>query len=461
MSSGHGGAEGKVSEREPGVGGELANEQERILACVHCGFCLDVCPTYTRLNDEADSPRGRIYLIRALAEDRITPDSPALRTHLGRCLGCRACEPICPSDVQYGHLLERARATINGSARMGTLDRLLLAVFGHPAMNHISGIGGRILRGSGLAALMARLLPDRLGRTRMALRMLAASRPRPLPVAGASASGQVSVPEGVAARTAARARTGAGDADQRKPVVAMLGGCVQRTLYDRVNRATNRVLRVNGCEIVEAPGQGCCGALHAHAGDLEGARRLARKNVAAFEASGAETVVVNAAGCSAFMKSYGGLLEDDPASDGAKRVAGRVRDASEFLVSRGLRRGAAVPLRVAYDAPCHLIHAQRIKDAPIAMLEAIPGLDVEWIDGADECCGGAGTWGLANPGLGGRILRDKVHAVQAARADVVATPNPGCMMQIGAGLVGAGDRTPVVHPIELLAESYRRGGTTP
>jgi len=241
--------------------------------------------------------------------------------------------------------------------------------------------------------------------------------------------------------------------------VAVLTGCVQEGLYRRVNEATLRVLAANGYEVVRAPGQDCCGALHAHGGSLEGARALARANVDAFEAVDADHVVVNAAGCGASMKEYGELLADDPDYAGrAAALAGRVRDVSEVLVEAGPRPGAAVPCTVAFDHPCHLLHAQRIQDAPLRVLAAVPEAEVRVVENAAECCGGAGIYGLTHPELGGRIGGDKVDAVVAVGADVVATPNPGCMMQIGAGLLLRGAPEGVVHPVELLDESYRRAG---
>jgi glycolate oxidase iron-sulfur subunit len=443
---------------------ELVGEEKRILACVHCGFCLDACPTYTRLNDEADSPRGRIYLIRAVAEGRLDAGSPAFRTHIDRCLGCRACEPVCPSGVQYGHLLERARAAIGERHGIRPVDRLLLRVFGSPVLNRAAGQAGRLLRAGGAAAALARVIPARFGRLRFALRMLDATRPAAL--GGMTGSGRPHAPAG----TGQGEDPEASDATQQtvvrqsdteceklgRPRVAVLEGCVQRSLFERVNRATDRVLRVNGCETVFVPGQGCCGALHAHSGDLRGARRLARANIEAFEEAQAGIVVVNAAGCGAFMKAYGELFEGDVIRERAEALASKIRDASEVLLAVGPKRGGELPLRVAWDSPCHLVHGQRLGRTPAEILAAIPGLSVEWIEGAEECCGGAGTWGMAHPELGGRILEDKVRSVRAVGADVVATPNPGCIMQIGAGLSAAGDATPVLHPIELLDESYRR-----
>jgi glycolate oxidase iron-sulfur subunit len=241
--------------------------------------------------------------------------------------------------------------------------------------------------------------------------------------------------------------------------VALLLGCVQEALLGRVNRATGRVLAANGYQIVQVKGQRCCGAIHSHTGELDSARELARANIRAFESAGVNVVAVNAAGCGAAMKDYPHLLEDDTVfHERALKLAGKVKDVSEILAQPGLRVGAPVPLRVTYDAPCHLLHAQRISQEPMDLLASVPGLELVPLQDADECCGGAGIYGITHPELGSRIGRDKVEAVGATGAAVVATGNPGCMMQIGAGLRMIGSAVDVVHPVELLDESYRRGG---
>lgn len=422
---------------------ELEEQRERLLPCVHCGFCLPACPTYNRLGDEADSPRGRLHLMKAVVEGRLDPGSDAFRTHIDRCLGCRACEPVCPSGVEYGTLLELARHTAAERTPQHGLSRALLGVMASPPLRTLFFFGGRLLRASGLAALGARVLPRSglLGRGRFGLAMLASSAPwRALGRANASAAGAGAAPE-------AAGRVG------------LLTGCVQEGLYARVNRATARTLQANGYEVVEVPGQECCGALHAHGGDLDRARELARRNVDAFLAAGVDWIAVNAAGCGATMKEYGTLLAGDPEyRERARDVAARVRDATELLASAGPRKGAAVECSVAYDHPCHLLHAQRVERAPLDVLDAIPGVQVRIVAKADECCGGAGIYGITHPELGGSIGRDKVAAVRATGADAVATPNPGCMMQIGAGLRLEGAREGVVHPVELLDESYHRAG---
>jgi len=236
-------------------------------------------------------------------------------------------------------------------------------------------------------------------------------------------------------------------------------GCVQEGLYSRVNEATVRTLEANGFEVVAVRRQDCCGALHAHGGDLDRARALARNNIDAFLAAGVERVVVNAAGCGAAMKDYGTLLENDAEyGERARQLGGKVKDVTELLAQAGPRIGGRLDIAVAYDHPCHLLHAQGIEQAPLDVLAAIPGLDVRVVTNAAECCGGAGIYGLTHPDLGGRIGGDKVTAVRASGAAAVATPNPGCMMQIGAGLRLEGAAEGAVHPVELLDESYRRAG---
>jgi glycolate oxidase iron-sulfur subunit len=381
--------------------------------------------------------------MRAVVEGRLDPASDAFRVHIDRCLGCRACEPVCPSGVEYGTLLELARHTAAETAPPGLLTRALLVVMASPILRGLFFALGRVARATGLAALGARYLPGipALRSARFGLAMLAATEPARFVV-----------------RVDAEERTGPVVRDVRASV-ALLEGCVQKGLYERVNRATIRTLRANGFETVAAEGQDCCGALHAHGGDLDRARALARRNIDAFEASGAELVVVNAAGCGAAMKDYGTLLASDGAYGARARIfASRVRDVTELLAEAGPRTGAPIARSVAYDHPCHLLHAQRISRQPLQVLGAIPELDVRVVANSEECCGGAGIYGITHTDLGGWIGGDKVAAVHAVRADAVTTPNPGCMMQIGAGLLLEGARGEVVHPVELLDESYRLAG---
>ncbi|MEC9355163.1 MAG: heterodisulfide reductase-related iron-sulfur binding cluster [Gemmatimonadota bacterium] len=428
------------------LGQALDAQKERLLPCVHCGFCLPACPTYNRLGNEADSPRGRLHLMQAVVEGRLEPSSEAFRTHIDRCLGCRACEPVCPSGVEYGTLLELARETATKAVPQSLPTRFLLKVLGTRALRSPFFFIGRLLRGTGLATLGATVLPSYrpFRALRLVLAMLA-STTRWQPMVSEKA-------------TSGNTNSGGRDVG-RESRVAVLLGCVQEGLFTRINSATVRVLEANGYEVVLVEGQDCCGALHAHGGDLECARMLARSNIRAFEASGADLIAVNAAGCGAAMKDYGILLEGDPDFvQRAKGVAASVRDVTEILASSGPRIGASVPCKIAYDHPCHLLHAQGVEQAPITVLEAVPDAEVHVVEGAEECCGGAGIYGITHPKLGGLIGEDKVSAVRACSADAVATPNPGCMMQIGAGLRLEASTEGVLHPIELLDESYRRAG---
>ena len=451
---------------------DAVREQERgLLNCVHCGFCLPACPTYRRLGDEADSPRGRLYLMQAVVEGRLDAGSDAFQKHIGRCLGCRACEPVCPSGVEYGHLLELARQVGGGSRPPPLLTRLLLRVFGTGWIARPAMLLGRLLRASGLPALATRIMAGRAGgepsaqnpgRLRLATAMLAASAParemfhkRPPALSGRGGGRTAGQSRGVAGEASDAPGTVRGSA----PTVALLTGCVQAGLFSRVNAASVRVLEANGYRVVPVRNQGCCGALHAHGGDLEGARALARRNVRAFAAAAVDFVAMNASGCGAAMAQYGSLLAGDPAmAERANAVAGRVRDISQLLDERGPVAGAAIPVRVTYDAPCHLLHAQGVADPPIRVLRSVPGVEIAPLNGAAECCGGAGIYSLANPRLGGWIGSDKVKSVLATGAQALVTGNPGCMMQIGAGLALAGSGVSVLHLVEVVDESYRLGG---
>jgi len=451
-------------------------QEDKLTPCVHCGFCLPACPTYNRLGDENDSPRGRLYLMQAVVEGRLSPASEAFQTHIDRCLGCRACEPVCPSSVQYGVLLEAARESVFRARKTPTLVAMLLAVFSSRARTRWSMSLARMARGRGMAGLAARLMPaTRLFHPiRFGLAMLAASRERPLPVGPLPGSGALGASASVTSASAEESAVGSADQSSdgasswregSRGRVAILRGCVQAGLFARVNDATERVLRANGYEVVEVSGQGCCGALHTHAGDASGARVLARANVRALGSAQVDFVAVNAAGCGAALKEYGHLLEaDEEYRETAAGLAASTRDISELLTGDtlaagdSLRVGAPLPARVTYDAACHLCHAQGVREEPRMLLEAIPELVVLPLKDEEECCGGAGIYGVTHAELGGEIGADKVSAVLATEAEIVATGNPGCMMQIGAGLLLEGSDVVACHPVELLDESYRRAG---
>ncbi len=431
----------------------LAEHEERLMSCVHCGFCLPACPTYVRLGDEADSPRGRLYLMRAVVEGRLDPAADAFQTHIDRCLGCRACEPVCPAGVEYGSLLEHAREAAAEARPAGGAARAVLWLFRRRKLLFALMALGRLLRATGIPALGARFLPAGFPRVRLGLGMLASTRRgrAARKAASPASSPEAEGPDPARSRPRPHPLTG--------KRVAVLNGCVQAGLLGHVNDATRRVLRANGLNVVDASGQRCCGALHAHGGDLEGARRLARINIDAMLGAGAEIIAVNAAGCGAQLKDYGELLAgDERYARRAERVAEKSRDISEILAEAGPRRGAPLPMSVTWDAPCHLLHAQQVSEPPLQVLRAIPELELIPLPRADECCGGAGIYGITHPRLGGRIGEDKVEAVLGTGARVVATSNPGCMMQIGGGLRMKGARVEACHPVALLDESYGAAG---
>ena len=436
----------------------------KLLACVHCGLCLEACPTYVHTGDENDGPRGRIYLMRAVEERRLDAASPAFSRHIDRCLGCRACESACPAGVEYGQLLEAARSDI---ARAGTpkgwtgraLRFVLRRVWLRPRRLRAAFALARLFRDSGAAGLLintrlARALSPRL---EFALALLdASSAPK-----DSGRGGDEKL------KTRVKRRAGGGDAggdggDEKR--VLLFKGCATEELFARVNEATARVLAANNYRPEAPRGQVCCGALHAHAGDLEGARLLARHNLEAFADAREAPVVSNAGGCGAMLLSYAHLLAGDPAcAERAARFSRRVCDVSQQLAAGRGPRGLAAPddensPRVTYDASCHLLHGQRAAAEPLSVLEAAVGTRFTPLEGADVCCGGAGVYNLLQPELSARVLGEKLARVRETGARVLATGNPGCHMQIGAGARLAGMRLRVCHPVELLDEAYRRAG---
>ena len=403
--------------------------------CVHCGFCLQACPTYLALDDENDSPRGRIVLMKAIADGQIPVTDPDAQRHLDQCLGCRGCETACPSGVPYGQLLETTREQITKRRPLPFVAQVILGVFARPALLSLAMWSARLLRATGIPRLLAQL-PGAPG---FAMAMIAST--------SRSRVGHDVV--------AARPENGTGHG-----AVAVLHGCVMEGLFANANRATERTLVNNGYRLVAADGQRCCGALHAHAGDGATARDLARANIATFEASGAEFVAVNSAGCGAMMKAYDHLLHDDPAwCDRATAISAKVRDISELLAAVGPKQGgmlAGAPT-VAYDAPCHLQHGQRVTAPPMAVLQAIGGLRLVTLVDSDQCCGSAGIYNLIEPDVSNRVLEPKLARIADSGASIVATGNPGCLMQIGAGLIRSGSDARAMHPVELLDASYRGG----
>lgn len=394
--------------------------------CVHCGFCLQACPTFLVTGDEADGPRGRIELIRSLERNVIAPDDPDLQQHLDRCLGCRGCEPVCPSGVGYGRGLEAARERMAEARSVPIIARLALWLLTTPGISQVVYAVTRAFRATGLPRRLAGT-----GRIGFAMAMLDATRGDPV-VRGVDGP-----------RLPAHAQR-----------ALLFTGCVMDGLFSHVHAATVRTLGVNGLATGTPAGQVCCGALHAHAGLTDAARDLARRNIEAF-GTGTEPIVVNSAGCGALLKDYGHLLPDDPA---AARFAARVRDVSELLAEAGPVPGGRIEQRVAYDPPCHLLHAQRVADAPLRVLKSIPGLQLMPVPDAEKCCGSAGLYSVVEPGLSRSVLAAKVARLSEAGIELVLTGNPGCVMQIGAGLAGTERPLPVRHPVELLDRAYALAG---
>jgi glycolate oxidase iron-sulfur subunit len=433
----------------------LAAEESKLLACIHCGLCLEACPTYVHTGDENDSPRGRLYLMRAVEEGRLDVASESFGRHINRCLGCRACESACPAGVEYGQLLEAARADLrdSGERRSHTsrlLNFVLRRVWLHPARLRLAFAAARLLRDARLPRLLVATRLPRLvsPRFEFALALLDSSLPARLCERDAPT------------RSIARQETGGDELHDEIRAAQLFTGCVTEGLFARVNHATARVLRANGCETDAPAAQVCCGALHAHAGDTEGARTLARRNIEAFASDAQIPIVTNAGGCGALLKSYEHLLAHDPEfAERARQFSARVCDVSQLLAATQMRAGAACDVgATTYDASCHLLHGQRATDEPLRVLASIPDLRFVPLEGADVCCGGAGVYNLLEAELSARVLAEKLKRVAETGAQLLATGNPGCHMQIAAGARLAGLQLRVCHPVELLDESYRRAG---
>jgi glycolate oxidase iron-sulfur subunit len=415
---------------QPDPGAPLGDLYAGTLDCVHCGLCLPVCPTYRETGRETASPRGRIYLMRGVAEGRIPLDA-GVAEEAYLCLGCRACETACPSGVRFGRLVEGTRAAVErAELRRGLAKRVeafaLRAIVPRP----------RRLRAAIDALWIAQKLRlDRAARAFLpaSLRELVDAAPRVPP-----RRSRAPQPEIVPARGERRGR------------VALFVGCVMPELFGAVHAATVRVLAHNGFDVVVPRGQGCCGALHAHAGDPDSACALAARNVAAFAAAGADAIVVNSAGCGAAMREAGHWLPGR-----GERFAASVRDVCELLDAAGLRapRGR-VEGSVCYDDPCHLVHGQGVRDAPRRLLASIEGLALVAHDDPTACCGAAGIYNLTHAAMSQAVLSRKIAALAAADPDWIATGNPGCLMQLQTGAAAAGLRARVVHPIELLDRAY-------
>jgi glycolate oxidase iron-sulfur subunit len=412
--------------------------REIIDQCVHCGFCLPVCPTYALWNEEMDSPRGRIYLMKLAANGQATINSRWVG-HFDTCLGCMACMTACPSGVDYGKLIEATRAQIERKYDRGWLERvyrrLIFGLFTRPDRLRMMRIPLVLYQKSGLRKLVrgsgvSQLLPKRL----QAMEAL--------------------LPELPAGEEVAEVTPAVGEKRRR---VGMLLGCVQREFLPQVNAATARVLAAEGCEVVSPAAQPCCGALLVHAGEEQGALALARHLINVFERAEVDTIVTNAAGCGSNMKEYGHLLRDDPNyADRAKKFSAKCKDVSEVLAElpMGAQRNA-LRLKVAFHDSCHLQHAQGVRAQPRDLLAAIPELELLEIPEAAICCGSAGIYNLVQPDAANALGDRKAELIASLDADVVVTGNPGCILQLRASLERAGKKIPVLHTIQLLDASIR------
>jgi len=405
--------------------------------CVHCGFCLTTCPTYVLWGQEADSPRGRIHLMKMRRDGRETNTATFVQ-HIDACLGCMACVTACPSGVQYDSLLEVARPQAERDASRGLADRafrgLIFALFPHPARLRVMSWPLGLYQKLGVQRLVhasgiLKLLPPRLQ---------AMERLLP-PISFASHA----MPGRIPAKGPTRRRVG------------LLLGCVQRVFFGNVNQATARVLAAEGCEVIIPEAQQCCGALAEHAGKEQDAIASAKRLIDAFEAADVETIVINAAGCGSAMKRYGHLLRNDAEYAGrARAFAAKCRDISEVLTELEPRAPRKeVKMRVAYHDACHLQHAQGVRAQPRRLLQGIPGIDVREIAESEICCGSAGIYNLLEPEAATELRDRKVQNIMRTEADVIVSGNPGCLLQIATGLEAAGRPLRIMHLVEVLDQS--------
>ncbi len=428
--------------REPSFDAHHPPSPAIIDQCVHCGFCLPVCPTYVLWNEEMDSPRGRIYLMK-LASEGTVAINPSWVSHFDSCLGCMACTTACPSGVDYGKLIEATRAQIERQHKRSLGEKLyrrfIFSTFTRPDRLRLLRWPLRAYQKSGAQTVLRalgvfKLLPKNLQAMEALLPQLSTNE---------------MTPEVTPAVQPRRRRVG------------LLLGCVQREFFQEVNAATTRVLAAEGCEVVAPPGQSCCGALLVHSGEEQAALALARKTIEAFEQANVETIITNAAGCGSCVKEYGHLLRDDSQYSGLAAVfAAKCKDVSEILAELEPRAPRnPLRLRVAFHDSCHLQHAQGVRSQPRALLSRIPGLELLEIPESSICCGSAGIYNLVQPDAANALGDRKAQLIAALQADVVVTGNPGCVMQLQSSLNRIGQTTPVLHTIQLLDASLR--GVTP
>ena len=417
-----------------------AIDYERFLDCVHCGLCTASCPTYVELGNENDSPRGRIYLMRGVTDGRIEL-TPGVRRHLELCLDCRACETACPSGVQYGKLIEPFRVAMETNTSDGRSKShdwfhrwILFGLFTHPRRMRAALLPARLLQRLGVdrwidATGLWRLLPRRIGRLLTLLPRLGPRTPE--------------LPSFLPAVGRRRAR------------VALFKGCVGDVMFGSTNWATARVLQANGCDVLIPESLACCGAIHYHAGHSGPARELADQNLGAIKPADVDAIVVNVAGCGSMLKDYGHHWHDERQSDRAA-FAAKVRDVSEFLDELGLVTPTGhIPHKVTYHEACHLVHAQRVREAPRRLLRRIPELVLEELQESDLCCGAAGTYNLTEPEMADRLAQRKLKNILETGVRVVVTGNAGCLLQIARESRLQGHVLRILHPMDLLDLSYR------
>jgi glycolate oxidase iron-sulfur subunit len=410
-------------------------DPDKFFDCVHCGLCLSFCPTYVELGTEMDSPRGRIATMRSLHEGRFGLDAEVVR-HLDSCLGCRACETACPSGVHYGELIEGVRPFIE--------------------QHYVRPLPERLKRWA-----INRIFPNPLGmrlfsvmlKTGTALGLGRLARSQKLPQQIRYWFGLLPEKGTVSSATLLERYPAIGE---KRYTVALLSGCVMPALFGSTNQATVKVLRHNGCDVLVPKDQGCCGALLLHNGEKTAALDLARHNIEVFSRLELDALIINAAGCGAMMKEYGELFKGDPVyHDKAERLVAKMKDVAEFLGSISLKTPTReIRAKVTYHDACHLAHGQGVREQPRALLLSIPGLQLTDLHESDWCCGSAGTYNLTEPEMARRLMNRKVDNIQAAEAALVVTGNPGCLMQIRAGLQQRGLPIKAVHTVDLLAEAY-------
>lgn len=414
--------------------------QKDLDRCVHCGLCLNSCPTYRELGLEMDSPRGRIYQMVQIATGE-TAINDSYREHIGLCLACRGCETACPSGVEYGKLVEAARAEIEAATLRPWRERVLRSL----VFDHLLPKRGNLKLAGAMLRLYQKSGAQTLVRASGVLRWFGK--------AGQAESLSPVVDSPMFFRDIGKVFPAAGE---RRFRVALLAGCIQNVAFAGLHRATIRVLQRNGCEVHVPEAQTCCGALHVHAGLREKGRELARRNIDALLDGGYDAILTNTAGCGSTLKEYGHLLEHDPAyAAKADRFSALMKDATEFLAAAGWNRELGpVNATVTYQDSCHLAHGQKIRSAPRELLRSIPNLVLREMQNADLCCGSAGIYNVVQPEMASALLEKKMDAVNRTAAAVIATANPGCILQLRAGVARHGSGQRVLHVLELLDQSY-------